>query len=354
MNKYFWHGKRVLITGHTGFKGSWLAIWLKKNGADVYGFSLPPSSEQSLYNLAGIDSLCNSHINDIRDPGSILSCIKNFQPEIIFHLAAQAFVLASYKNPIDTFSTNTMGTVNLLDAVRSCSSTRVVICVTTDKVYKNNEWPWPYRETDKLGGIDPYSASKAASELVIKSYRESYFNESSTKVAIASARAGNVIGGGDWSENRLIPDAIRAWESGQQLEVRSPNSIRPWQHVLDCMHSYTLMAEKLYYNNKLAGAYNFGPPAAEAASVREVVTMAMDMFGNDANTKFHQITSGLHEASELKLDTSLASSQFGIKNHWSLKETIAKTIYWYQAARSGNDALELCNNDINAYEKYNE
>jgi CDP-glucose 4,6-dehydratase len=236
----FWRGKRVLVTGHTGFKGGWLTLWLSRMGADITGLSLPPSTKPSLFDLAKIGAHCHSHELDIRDYAAVEAVVREAKPEIIFHLAAQPLVRASYRDPLETFSTNVMGTANVLNALRLEGSARVIVAITTDKVYQNKEWPFPYREDDVLGGHDPYSASKAASELVIASYSASYLAEKG--MAVASARAGNVIGGGDWSEDRLIPDAVRAWQSGATLDIRRPNATRPWQHVLEPLSGYLVLA----------------------------------------------------------------------------------------------------------------
>ena len=244
----FWRGKRVLLTGHTGFKGSWLALWLQRLGADVTGLALPPTTMPNLFELAHIKDGISNHFCDIRNSTALAKIIHNAHPEIVFHLAAQPLVRASYRDPLATYATNVMGTAHLLDALRSLNSTKVAVMVTTDKVYRNNEWDYPYRETDALGGHDPYSASKAASEIVIASYHEAYLAEQG--VAVASARAGNVIGGGDWSEDRLIPDLVRSVTQKETLEIRSPNATRPWQHVLESLSGYLCLGRKLIEGKK--------------------------------------------------------------------------------------------------------
>lgn len=347
----FWQGKRVLVTGHTGFKGSWLTLWLNSLGAKICGVGLAPESNPALFDLAAIASRCQSHILDIRNLEATMACVQSFKPDIVFHLAAQALVRQGYANPHETYSTNVMGTVNLLEAMRFCPSARTVICITTDKVYQNNEWPWPYRETDTLGGLDPYSSSKAASELVINTYRASFF---AAGQALASARAGNVIGGGDWSADRLLPDAIRAWSSGQTLEIRRPDAIRPWQHVLDCLHAYLLLAEKLWGQPQLAGAYNFGPSEGDSASVKDVIQQAMQLFDPTVKTHFHPVPAGPHEAGQLRLDVSLARQQLGIQGQWNLQQALEKTLSWYKAQSSGQDAAQLCLQDIRAYGHHHE
>jgi CDP-glucose 4,6-dehydratase len=345
-NANFWRGKRVLVTGHTGFKGAWLCHWLVRLGAQVQGISLEPSAEPNLFSLLNLEKRCNSHFLDIRDASSLASQIIALQPEVVLHLAAQALVRPSYAKPLDTFSVNIMGTANLLQALTQIDSTKVAVMVTTDKVYSNNEWFWPYRETDRLGGHDPYSASKAASELVIESYKKSFLNQKN--IAVSCARAGNVIGGGDWSLDRLIPDAVRAWQSGAELEIRSPGSIRPWQHVLEPLSAYMQLAERTWQSQDLAGAYNFGPDANEAATVREVITQAQTYI-TGAQVNFATKAPSLHEARLLALDTSKARLNVGIKPRLSLAQTLQMTIVWYEALKAGNDAKLLCDCDIEAF-----
>ena len=342
----FWRGKRVLLTGHTGFKGGWLTLWLNQLGAIVTGISLMPSTTPNLFNLANIKEICENHICDIRNAKELTSLIKSAQPEVIFHLAAQPLVRKSYREPIDTFSTNVMGTANLLDALRGLESVKVVVMVTTDKVYRNNEWHWPYREDDALGGFDPYSASKAASEIVIASFRDAFLSEQG--VAVASARAGNVIGGGDWSQDRLIPDAVRAWQEGVTLEIRMPHSIRPWQHVLEPIAGYLTLAEKLRYQPLLAGAYNFGPYTYELATVKEMVELARIAYGK-GEIRFGDDNEGLHEAGRLALETSKAQFDLGVHPKWTLAETVKRTMTWYLAQHSGADARKLCLAEIAEY-----
>ena len=272
----FWRGKRVLLTGHTGFKGSWLALWLQRLGAQVTGIALPPNTTPNLFDLARIAGGVTNHFCDIRDPLALAKIIRHADPEIDFHLAAQPLVRTSYRDPLATYASNIMGTAHVLDALRGLEGAKVAVMVTTDKVYRNQEWHYPYRETDELGGHDPYSASKAASEIVIASYRSAYLAEQG--VAVASARAGNVIGGGDWSTDRLIPDAVRAWQTARPLEVRRPQATRPWQHVLEPLATYLALAQTLWQQPVLAGAYNFGPHTQQAATVREVIEQARSAF----------------------------------------------------------------------------
>jgi CDP-glucose 4,6-dehydratase len=342
----FYKGKRVLVTGHTGFKGSWLTLWLHRLGAHVFGFSLPPNQTPNLFELADIEKLCESTMGDIRHADDVRRFIKENPPEIVFHLAAQPLVRASYRAPLETFATNVQGTANVLEALRHTNSARVVVCVTTDKVYRNREWIWPYREEDALGGHDPYSASKAAAELVVSSYRDSFFHEQG--VALASARAGNVIGGGDWSEDRLIPDAIRAWECGELLQVRRPDSVRPWQHVVEPVHAYLHLAGQLHKSPELAGAYNFGPDPSSSATVREVVELAASSYPG-AQVNFSEENRGPHEAGLLNLDISRAREVLGWNPRWTLQEGIRRTCEWYRQLRDGENAATLCEQDIEEY-----
>ena len=343
----FWSGKRVLLTGHTGFKGGWLALWLRRLGAEVTGIALPPSTSPSLFDLANVANQIKSHFCDIRDENALKKVVAAARPEIVFHLAAQPLVRASYREPIATFASNVMGTAHLLDALRGLDSVRVAVMVTTDKVYHNKEWHYPYREDDALGGHDPYSASKAASEIIIASYRDAFLKEQG--VALASARAGNVIGGGDWSEDRLIPDAVRAWEAGRSLEIRRPSAIRPWQHVLEPLSGYLTLAQKLYDNPALAGAYNFGPQTNEAATVREVIELARVAYGC-GDAVYGDGTEGPHEAGWLALEIAKARELLTVSPKWALTETVNRTMAWYRAQREGKSALSLCETEIAANE----
>jgi CDP-glucose 4,6-dehydratase len=342
----FWHGKQVLLTGHTGFKGAWLSLWLCQMGATVTGISLPPCGVPNLFTLAEIGRIIKSHFVDIRDADVVSKIVKNVKPEIVFHLAAQALVRPSYRDPLETFTTNVIGTANVLNALRGIDSVRAVVAVTSDKVYKNHENNKPYCEADELGGYDPYSSSKAASEMIITSFKDSYLTEQ--EVAVASARAGNVIGGGDWSEDRLIPDAVRAWDSGLTLEIRRPNSVRPWQHVLEPLSGYLILAEKLYINSSFAGAFNFGPKNHEATTVQKVIELAKKAYGR-GNILWVDSIEGPHEANFLSLDTSKSHEILGVTPRWDLEEAIERTMGWYQNQKNGMQARKLCIDDIEAF-----
>ena len=347
----FWRGKRVLLTGHSGFKGAWMALWLHRLGAQVTGVSLPPETTPNLFSLAGIQKITDSHFLDIRDASALAALVRKTQPEIVFHLAAQAIVRAGYRDPLTTFATNVQGTANVLDAVRQLDSVRVVVAITTDKVYKNLEQPYPYRESDVLGGHDPYSASKAAAEIVIASYRDAYL--AAKGIGVASARAGNVIGGGDWSDDRLIPDAVRAWNTEQPLEIRRPRAIRPWQHVLEPLAGYIALAEQLWQQPAVAGAFNFGPQTHEAATVREVVELAQRAYGTGQVT-WGDGTDGPHEAGWLALEIAKTRTVLGVQPCWPLEQSVQRTMQWYRQLRDGGDASTLCQADTAAYEQANQ
>ena len=343
----FWRGRRVLLTGHTGFKGAWLALWLHRLGAHVTGLALPPLGTPNLYGLAGIAEGLDSRYGDIRDASATAAAIRTAQPEVVLHLAAQALVGQGYASPLETFQTNVQGTAHVLDALRDLDSVRVVVVVTTDKVYRNLETPYPYRETDHLGGHDPYSASKAACELVVDSYRLSYLAEQG--VAVASARAGNVIGGGDWSPNRLVPDAVRAWQNQQTLVLRHPASTRPWQHVLEPLWGYMLLAQHLWKDPDLAGAWNLGPLPHEAATVGKVTALAQTAYGH--GDVVVQTPSDLpHEAGWLALDTAKARHSLHLYPRWDLPTAVQRTLAWYRAQHGGGHARDLCLQDISDFE----
>lgn len=346
-NQDFWRGKQVLLTGHTGFKGSWLALWLHRLGAKVTGISLAPATSPNLFSLSQLDTALDSQICDIRDASAVSAVVRTAQPEIVFHLAAQALVRESYLRPLDTFSTNVVGTANVLDALRGVPTVRAVVVITTDKVYRNLEQPYPYREDDALGGRDPYSASKAASELVVASYRDSFLQEQG--VSVATARAGNVIGGADWSADRLIPDAVRAWTAGVPLRIRRPKAIRPWQHVLDPLAGYLKLAEHLHAQPGLSGAWNFGPQTHEAATVRTVVDHARSEW-RSGEIVYDDEPDGPHEAGWLALEIAKARTTLGVTPRWPLPEAVARTMLWYRRQQEGADARALCEAEIEQYE----
>jgi len=342
----FFHGKRVLLTGHTGFKGAWLAIWLRELGAKVCGVSLPPSTDPSVFDKAKLGTLIESHLCDIRDAQALDRIARAFDPQIVLHLAAQPLVRSSYEAPVETFGTNVMGTVNVLEALRTLPNARVGLVVTSDKVYRNAEWVYPYREDDALGGRDPYSASKAAAEIVTNAYWHSFFQGS--KTAIATARAGNVIGGGDWSKDRLLPDAIRAWQSNAPLSVRHPGAHRPWQHVLDALYGYMQLTEALWRDPALAGPWNFGPATHQTATVGAVLELARQAYGSGAIVA-GKASPEMHEAGKLMVESAKARERLGFAPRWDLEESVRRTMQWYQKLAQGESALALCLADITAF-----
>lgn len=343
INSEFWKNKKVLLTGHTGFKGSWLALWLHKMGAQVTGLALAPDTNPNLYSILGIDKKTKSHIGDIRDLETVKNVFNQSQPEIVFHLAAQPLVRYSYKNPLETYQTNVMGTAHILEAVRSTPSVRSVLIITTDKVYENKEWVYGYRENEPLGGYDPYSSSKACAEILTASYRNSFFPKekwSEHKVAIATARAGNVFGGGDWSADRLLPDIINAFQTNQKVKIRNPISTRPWQHVLEPLSGYLTLAQNLHEKNiQFAESFNFGPTDYDCVPVKELVSVAAKIWGEGAG---FEIDSGNHphEAGLLKLDSSKAYFRMGWKPTWNLKISIEHTLNWYKHYHNKTQELE--------------
>ncbi len=347
MNPDFWRGKRVLLTGHTGFKGSWLSLWLQSMGAELKGLALEPPTTPSLFVEAKVAQGMACQIGDIRDYDTVHQALAVFKPEIVIHMAAQPLVRYSYKNPIETYATNVMGTVHLLEAIRQTGTAKVVVNVTTDKCYENKEWVWGYREDEPMGGFDPYSSSKGCSELVTSAYRRSYFAE--TGVALASARAGNVIGGGDWAEDRLVPDILRAFENSQPVVIRNPNSTRPWQHVLEPLSGYLTLAEKLWHQPDVyAEGWNFGPRDEDARPVGWIVERMADKWGNEAKW---QIDGGdhPHEANYLKLDTSKARQHLSWFPRWDLDTALNKIVAWHQAWLSKADVRTLSLEQINQY-----
>ena len=349
-NPDFWRNKKVLVTGHSGFKGGWLTIWLDKLEAIVSGISLEAQTCPNLFTEANISEICESKFVDITNLESLSKEIHNIQPEIIIHMAAQSLVRKSYEEPINTFNVNVLGSLNILEAVRECSSVKTVIMVTTDKVYQNNEGGRSYKEDDSLGGHDPYSSSKAASEIVIESYRKSFFSKEN--ISISSARAGNVIGGGDWSDDRLIPDAVKSWKANKTLEIRSPNSVRPWQHVLEPLSGYLNLALSLKDNKLICGEpFNFGPLASENKSVREVVSLMADRW-QTSNWKIVEDTmSSNKEHNLLQLNCEKAAIKLGWHPVWYLEDTINNTIDWYRSfyENGAETIIELTGEQIDQY-----
>lgn len=340
----FWRGRRVALTGHTGFKGSWMALLLTRLGAQVYGYALAPNTQPNLFSSAHVAKHVDSQIGDIRDADAFTLWLQRVNPDHVFHFAAQALVKQSYLDPVATMTSNFVGSLNLLEAARKQVSIRSMVIVTTDKVYKNNETGQAYQENDPLGGHDPYSASKAACEILVSSYRQCFLQH----IGVATARAGNVIGGGDWSADRLIPDAVRAWTQNQILDIRRPGAVRPWQHVLEPLVAYLLLAEKLSAETALSGSYNFGPDACDAVAVRTVVEQAQQAFGR-GEIKFADEISGLYEAGLLHLDNSLGRMQLGVVPRWHLTEAINRSIHWYKSYQHGASAEMLCVADMDAY-----
>jgi CDP-glucose 4,6-dehydratase len=355
----FWRGKNVLVTGHTGFKGSWLSLWLIKLGANVTGYALKPPSSYNLFEEAKIAELIHSVEGDIRDYDLLSSVIKQTSPEIIIHLAAQPLVRHSYSNTIETYSTNVMGVVNLLEVVRKIQSVKSIINVTTDKCYQNNEWIWGYRETDHMGGHDPYSSSKACSELVTSAFRDSFYGASDgiRKVGLATARAGNVIGGGDWALDRLVPDVLSAFEHGHYPKVRNPTSIRPWQHVLEPIRGYLMLAQKNYeFPDEYAEAWNFGPEDSDSKTVEYVVQALADFWGSPlAQYSLEDIRDKpktvLHEAKNLSLDISKARARLNWSPLINLDEAIRLTMEWHKARSNGKIVRDITLDQIEQYQK---
>lgn len=321
----FYSGKRILVTGHTGFKGSWLALWLRELGAHVIGLALDPDTQPNHWSLLALDDVIDHRI-DLRDTASVRQLLDTHQPEIIFHLAAQPLVRRSYREPVETFASNVTGLINLLEAVRATPSVRVLINATTDKVYAEHANGTGYTESNPLGGHDPYSTSKACAELVSDCYRKSFFSDGATR--IATARAGNVIGGGDWAEDRLVPDLVRAASSGQALHVRNPAAIRPWQHVLEPLSGYLLLAQKLWSDHALAGGWNFGPGKSSEISVHALVQGMAHHW--PALRMQHDANPQPHEAAQLRLDASKAQRELGWQSVWGIDTTLARTACWYQ------------------------
>jgi len=347
----FWLGKRVLITGHTGFKGAWLSLYLKKLGAELCGVSLPPPTTPSLFELVNLKDQVKSENCDIRDIKSLNKIFKDFKPEIVFHLAAQPLVGLSYEDPIETYDVNVMGTLYVLEAIRHTESVKSAIMITTDKCYENKEWVWGYREKDELGGHDPYSSSKAAAEILIKSYRDSYFKNSKREINIASVRAGNVIGGGDWAVDRLIPDIFKTITQKKEFELRNPNAVRPWQHVLDPLTGYILLAKKLYESQEdFTGAWNFGPDYKQTKTVGEIIDFVQRNLKNKFVVNLKEQNT-YKETTFLKLDSTKSNSRLNWKSIWDINKTLEKTVDWYLSFDKDINVLKLTNNQIDEYIK---
>ncbi len=343
----FWRGKRVFLTGHTGFKGGWLSLWLQSLGAEVAGLALAPPTEPSLFDVARVGAGMTSTIGDIRSLDTVELTIRTFRPEIVIHMAAQPLVRHSYNEPVETYATNVMGTVHLLDAVRRNDSVRCVVNVTTDKCYENDERDWGYRENEPMGGHDPYSNSKGCSELVTSSYRRSFFDKSN--VALASARAGNVIGGGDWASDRLVPDILRAFERKVPITVRNPNSTRPWQHVLEPLSGYLVLAERLWRDGAaVAEGWNFGPRDQDVRPVRWIVDYMAQSWGDGASWRL-DAGANPHEAHFLKLDTSKATSRLGWRPRWTLDKALDYVTQWQRAWHEKRDMQQVCLEQIQEY-----
>ena len=353
MNPRFWHGKRVLLTGHTGFKGSWLSLWLQSLGAEVTGYALDPPTNPSLFEVAKVGQAMSSIIADIRDLPALQQAVQVGRPQIVIHMAAQPLVRYSYQNPVETYSTNVMGTVNLLEAVRNVPGVKSVVNITTDKCYENREWVWGYRENEPMGGYDPYSNSKGCAELVSSAYRSSFFNADNHAqhgVALATVRAGTVIGGGDWAQDRLMPDIVAAFEQGRCVNIRNPDAIRPWQHVLEPLRGYLTLAERLYEQGaSYAEGWNFGPNDEDAKPVGWIVQQMATLWGGDAQW---QVDPGEHphEANYLKLDISKARSRLNWHPALRLEQALKLIVDWSNQCRAGADMRQFTLAQIHAYQ----
>lgn len=348
VNPSFWKGKKVFLTGHTGFKGSWLSIWLVHMGALVKGYALQPITSPSLFKISGIGNDMISEVGDIRDLDKMSKSITEFNPDIIIHMAAQPLVRYSYSNPVETYSTNVLGTVNLLEASRDCNNLKSIVVVTTDKCYENKEWHWGYRENEPMGGHDPYSSSKGCAELVTSAYRQSFFNDIN-KPSIATARAGNVIAGGDWSEDRLVPDILKAFEAGETVVIRNPKATRPWQHVLEPLSGYLVLAEALYLEGKpFAQAWNFGPNDEDCKSVQWMLDKMVDKWGDGASWTLDS-NNNPYEATFLKLDCSKARNELGWQPKWDLENTLDFIIKWHKKYLQSASLKDECLKEIIKY-----
>ena len=353
MNAAFWQGRRVFLTGHTGFKGGWLSLWLQQLGAEVTGYALEAPTTPSLFEVAGVARGMVSIIGDVRDGEALKRAMAQARPEVVIHMAAQPLVRYSYVNPVETYATNVMGVVNLLEAVRASPGVRSVVNVTSDKCYENREWPWGYRENEAMGGYDPYSNSKGCAELVTAGYRSSFFNAEKYAehgIALGSGRAGNVIGGGDWAMDRLIPDMLRAIGAGQPVMIRNPHSIRPWQHVLEPLSGYLTLAEKLYTEGPVhAEGWNFGPHDIDAKPVEWIIERMTQEWGAGASWQLDG-QNHPHEATYLKLDCSKARGQLGWHPRWDIGQTIAKIVEWHKACDQGADMRAMTLAQITTYQ----
>lgn len=351
MNNNFWNNKKVFITGHTGFKGGWLSLWLQNLGANVTGFALKPPTNPSFFEVANVSQGMQSIIGDIRHFDQLKEALENSEPEFVFHLAAQSLVRESYRAPLDTYSTNVMGTVNVLEAVRYAPSVRSVVCVTSDKCYENNEWVWGYRESDPMGGFDPYSNSKGCAELTVAAYRNSFFS-SGERVGIATARVGNVIGGGDWSSDRLLPDLLSAYHSQSEVNIRNPSAIRPWQHVLDPLSGYLQLAQALYFKGEeYSEGWNFGPSYEGAKSVSWVIEAINEMMTDKKIIWKHDGDIQPHEANYLKLDISKARDKLNWSPTLDIFSTLRLTLDWSELHNAGNDMRAISLEQITNFEK---
>jgi CDP-glucose 4,6-dehydratase len=348
VNPLFWKGKKVFVTGHTGFKGSWMSLWLQSMGAIVKGYSLEPNTEPNLYREAKVSENMESEIGDIRDLKNVSQSMLNFNPNILIHMAAQPLVRLSYQEPVETYATNVMGTVNVLEAARKCPNLKAIVSVTTDKCYENKEWDWGYRENEPMGGHDPYSSSKGCAELVTAAYRSSFFNTDDS-ASLASARAGNVIGGGDWAADRLIPDILRAFEKSEAVLIRNPLSTRPWQHVLEPLSGYLLLAERLYvHGDQFAEGWNFGPKDEGCKPVSWILDKMVSKWGSGASWDV-DTNNNPHEAGFLKLDCSKAANRLKWQPKWNLEDSLGLIIDWHQNYLSGKDVKKDCLKEINKY-----
>jgi len=348
VNPDFWRGKRVFLTGHTGFKGSWLSLWLQSLGAQVHGLALVPPTTPNLFTVAQVADGMSSHtIGDIRDLATVQQAMQSAQPDIVIHMAAQPLVRLSYAEPVETYATNVMGTVHVLEAARHTPSVKAIVVVTTDKCYDNKEWAWGYREDEPMGGHDPYSNSKGCAELVASAYRNSFLQ--SAGIALATARAGNVIGGGDWAADRLVPDILRAFEQQQPVVIRNPHATRPWQHVLEPLSGYLALAELLYtLGQQYAEGWNFGPKDDDAQPVQSIVEHMVTAWGNGARWQ-QDCGNHPHEANYLKLDISKAKSRLGWQPHWNLSTSLSKIVEWHQAYASHQNMKNFTLNQIKDY-----